>query len=42
MKKDYSAPALECLEFLSASPFSSEQVDSNLWNDGELGWEGWT
>lgn len=44
MKKIYSAPALECLEFLSSYPISLQEdvlPDENGsygWNDGELGW----
>lgn len=47
MKKLYSAPSLECLEFASLSPIGAETGDpmedpnsSKPWNDGELG--GWT
>lgn len=44
MKKLYSAPALECLAFFSASPIGAEEdyipgEDGSFgWNDGELGW----
>lgn len=43
MKKLYSAPTLECLAFFSASPIGSDDddlalMDSNAWNEGELGW----
>lgn len=44
MKKLYSAPALECLAFFSASPIGAEEdyipsTDGSFgWNDGELGW----
>ena len=44
MKKIYTAPILECWAFCSATTFANETPDdpdpnnSNLWNDGELGW----
>lgn len=43
MKKIYNAPVLECLAFCSAAAIGAEiedpeQINSALWNDGELNW----
>ena len=47
MKKLYSAPSLDCLEFASLSYIAANEwdeteedpgINSKPWNDGELGW----
>lgn len=51
MKKIYEAPVLEFVAFLSdvaiSANWSAEvpeepAINSTPWNDGELGWGGWT